>query len=214
MDDGNAAPATAFGTFQGILAAASHAFGSSSLGGRSIAIQGLGAVGMQLCEYLAAEGARLQVADIDESRVNEACERWGTQAVATHAVLESDVDILSPCALGAILNDQSIPRLRCRVIAGAANNQLATPADGDQIHRLGIVYAPDYAINVGGLIDLVHALRGQYDVPAVLDDCRGIFDRTRWILDAAKARGLPSTSVADELARSRLAKKTTQARAA
>ncbi len=201
--EGKAAPATAYGTYQGILAAAAHAFDGAGLAGRRIAVQGLGAVGMQLCEYLAADGAVLTVADIDESRVAEAHRRWGAQAVATDAVLESEVDILSPCALGSILNERTIPRLRCRVIAGAANNQLATPADAIRLHRRGIVYAPDYAINVGGLLDLVHALRGTYDVQAVLDDCHGIFERTRWILDQSAARDLPSPAVADELARSR-----------
>lgn len=203
MPDGRAAPATAYGTYQGIRAAAAHAFGTPALDGRSVAVQGLGAVGMQLCEYLAADGAVLRVADTDESRVAQAVQCWGARPVATDAVLESEADILSPCALGSVLNERSIPRLRCRVVAGAANNQLATPADAERLHRRGVTYAPDYAINVGGLLDLVHALRGTYDVQAVLDDCLGIFERTRWILDRAAARDLPSPVVADELARSR-----------
>jgi leucine dehydrogenase len=203
MENGQAAPATAYGTYQGILAATMHAFGSEQLAGRSVAVQGLGAVGMQLCEYLAQDGACLRVADIDPVRVAEACHRWNAEAATPDAVLESEVDILAPCALGGVLNEHTVPRLRCRIVAGAANNQLATPADGDRLHRRGIVYAPDYAINVGGLIDLVHALRGVYDVEAVLDDCRGILDRTRWILAQAAERDLPSTSIADDLARSR-----------
>lgn len=205
LADGRAAPATAFGTLQGIRAVAAHAFGSDSLAGRSVAVQGLGAVGWQLCAYLADAGARLFVTDLDASLAQAAAERWAAVPVAADAILEQPVDVLAPCALGGILNSVTIPRLRCRAIAGAANNQLAAAADGRALAARGIAYAPDYAINVGGLVDLVHALRGGYDVAAVLDDCRAIFDRTRMILEEAARSGEAPSVVADRLAEARLA---------
>jgi leucine dehydrogenase len=207
LADGRAAPATAFGTFQGIRAVAAHVFGSDALAGRSIAVQGLGAVGWQLCAYLAEAGARLYVTDLDGSLARAAAERWGAVPVATDVILEQPVDVLAPCALGGILNSGTVPRLRCRAIAGAANNQLAAAADGRALAARGIAYAPDYAINVGGLVDLVHALRPGYDVAAVLDDCRAIFDRTRMILEEAARSGEAPSVVADRLAEARLAQR-------
>jgi len=200
MADGSAAPATAFGVFQGILATAAHVFGSDLLTGRTIAVQGLGAVGGRLCEYLADAGARLWISDLDGARATAIAARWKATVVAVDEILYAPVDILAPCAMGGIFDATSIPRLRCRAIAGAANNQLATAADGVALAARGIVYAPDYAINVGGLIDLVHAQRGGYDVPEVLEDCRRIHATTLRVLELATQSGEATSDVANRLA--------------
>ena len=204
MADGSAAPATAFGTFQGILATAAHVFGTDRLEGRRIGVQGLGAVGGKLCEYLAEAGATLLICDLDAARADEVARRFGATVAAPDEILAAQVDILAPCAMGGVLNSTTIPRLRCRAVAGAANNQLATAADGAALAARGIVYAPDYAINVGGLIDLVHARRGHYDVPAVLADCRRIFTTTLDILERAAASGVATSVIADRLAEQRI----------
>ncbi len=203
MADGSAAPATAFGTFQGIRATAAHVFGSAELQGRTIAVQGLGAVGGKLCEYLAEAGARLTVADLNEGRCSDIARRFNAAVVAVEDILAMPVDILSPCAMGAALNSATLPHLRCQAIAGAANNQLATAADGAALAARGIVYAPDFAINVGGLIDLVHARRPGYSVAGVLDDCRRIYATTLDILEIAARERLPTSEVANRLAEQR-----------
>ena len=204
MLDGTASPATAFGTYQGILATAAHVFGSEHLGGRTIAVQGLGAVGAKLCEYLAEAGADLWVSDLDDGRTDEIERRWSATTVPVDEILYSAVDIMAPCAMGGIFDSESIKRLRCRAIAGAANNQLANAEAGLALAARGIAYAPDYAINVGGLIDLVHALTGNYQVAAVLEDCRRIHATTLDILERAAKTGLATSEVADQLAGQRL----------
>jgi leucine dehydrogenase len=206
MPDGRAAPATAYGTFQGIRATSMHVFGSDRLAGRRIAVQGLGVVGWQLCEYLHEAGAALTVADLDRSRVEAAVRRWDAHAVMTDEILSAEVDILAPCALGGILNARTIPRLRCAAVAGAANNQLATAGDAAALHARGIVYAPDYTLNVGGLVDLLHGLRPGYDVRASLAACGEIYGRVRDLLDEARAVDEAPVVVADRTVRQRLAR--------
>jgi leucine dehydrogenase len=203
MADGNASPATAFGTYQGILATAAYVFGTDQLEGRTIAVQGLGAVGAKLCEYLAEAGAQLWVSDLDVARTEVIARRLSATPVAVEELLHSTVDIVAPCAMGGVFNDSSILQLQCRAIAGAANNQLANAQAGAALAARGIVYAPDYAINVGGLIDLVHAQRGDYRVAAVLRECRRIFATTLDILERAAASGEPTSDVADRLAEQR-----------
>jgi leucine dehydrogenase len=203
MADGNPSPATAFGTYQGILATAAHVFGTERLAGRTIAIQGLGAVGAKLCEYLANAGANLWVSDLDDARTDEIARQWQATAVPVDDILYATVDIVAPCALGGVFDSASIARLRCRAVAGAANNQLANAEAGRALAARGIVYAPDYAINVGGLIDLVHARAGNYQVSAVLEDCRGIYTTTLDILERAAKSREATSDVADRLARQR-----------
>lgn len=151
-DSGDPSPHTALGVFEGIRAAVQHRLGRSSLEGLSVAIQGLGHVGQALAERLHRAGAELYVADIDPQRSEHCVRAFRAQALPPDAIYDAPVDIFSPCGLGAVLNSQTIPRLNCAVVAGSANNQLATDEDGDRLRRRNILYAPDYVINAGGLI--------------------------------------------------------------
>lgn len=161
-------------------------------------------MGAKLCEYLAEAGADLWVSDLDDARTDEIERRWSATTVPVDEILYSAVDIMAPCAMGGIFDSESIKRLRCRAIAGAANNQLANAEAGLALAARGIAYAPDYAINVGGLIDLVHALTGNYQVAAVLEDCRRIHATTLDILERAAKTGLATSEVADQIAGQRL----------
>ena len=147
---GNPSPITAYGVYLGMKASANEAFGDDSLFGKTIAVQGLGNVAYTLCEYLHKEGAKLVVTDINQAAIDRVVNRFGATAVAPEAIYDQDVDIFSPCALGSIINDDTIPKLKAKVIAGSANNQLAQSKHGKDLHEMGIVYAPDYVINAGG----------------------------------------------------------------
>src|SRR5579863_1040051 len=141
---GDPGPKTALGVFLGIQAAVRFRLGRADLSGVTVAVQGAGGVGYHLCGMLAKGGAKLAVADVRPAAVQRVCEEFGAQALSVEEVLAADVDVLSPCALGAVLNAQSIPRLRARIIAGAANNQLAQGQDGSALQSAGILYVPDY----------------------------------------------------------------------
>ena len=151
---GNPAPFTALGTYMGIKAAAKHKFGDDNLNGKKLSIQGLGSVGMYLCEYLHHEGAQLFVTDINQDSINKAVSEFGATPVALNDIYGLDVDIYVPCALGATINDDTIPQLKAQIVAGCANNQLAEPRHGHVLKDKGILYAPDYAINAGGIINI------------------------------------------------------------
>ncbi|MFV1987771.1 MAG: Glu/Leu/Phe/Val dehydrogenase dimerization domain-containing protein [Gemmatimonadota bacterium] len=152
-------PFTALGVFVGIRAAVAHRFGSDSMAGRSVLIQGVGDVGLPLAEMLAEAGAILFVSDIDGDAAAGVAERLEATVVAPESVYDADVDVYAPCAVGATINPETVPRLRCRIVAGSANNQLLTSADGVALHERGILYAPDYIINAGGAV----AFAGIYD---------------------------------------------------
>lgn len=157
---GDPSPVTAFGTYMGIKASAKKAWGSDSLSGKSVAVQGIGKVGMHLLEHLKKEGATLYVADINEAALKQAAE-MGAIVVSGDDMYDLEVDVFAPCALGAILNDNTIHRLKCQVVAGAANNQLEDEKiHGDLIKSKGIVYAPDFVINAGGLINVYSEYTG------------------------------------------------------
>lgn len=203
---GNPSPVTAHGVFLGLKAALKYRHGSDELSGRTIAVQGLGSVGLALCEALHAEGARLVVADIDAGRVQQAVERFGATATETEAIIASDVDLFAPCALGAGISEATIPLLKASIVAGAANNQLARHGDARTLMERGVLYAPDYVINGGGLINVASELDPDgYDrakamakvarIPAVLTD---IFAR-------AQSEGSPTNDVAEAIARERIA---------
>ncbi|MCG7212354.1 Leu/Phe/Val dehydrogenase [Paenibacillus mucilaginosus] len=151
---------TAYGVFLGILASAKEAYGSESLAGRTAAVQGLGKVGASLCRYLHGAGAFLTVSDPDVGKARQAAAAYGAAVVAPDAIYDAPCDIFAPCALGGILNDATLPRLRCRIVAGAANNQLDRPEHGERLEQLGILYAPDYVINAGGVITTAVDLEG------------------------------------------------------
>ena len=151
---GTSAPDTAIGVFHGIRASLAHAFGSDDPSGRTIVVEGTGAVGGPLCDLLAEAGAELVVSDIDAERARTIAERVGAAIVDPEEAFDTPCDLFSPCATGAVLNADTIPRLRCRVVAGAANNQLAAPVDADRLSAAGILYAPDYVVNAGGVLHL------------------------------------------------------------
>jgi leucine dehydrogenase len=201
---GDPAPKTALGVHLGIKAAVRFKLGRSDLEGLSVAIQGLGGVGSHLARMLADEGARLKVADVLPAALRRVCDELGASTVATEDVLAEDVDVLAPCALGALLNAQSIPRLRARIVAGAANNQLAQGQDGQSLLAAGILYAPDYVINAGGIISVSREYRGGASEAQVLEDIGQIPLRLTEIFERARHENRTTNAVADEMARERL----------
>jgi leucine dehydrogenase len=202
---GDPGPKTALGVFLGIKAAVQFRLGRGSLEGLKIAVQGLGGVGYPLCRLLAAEGAALIVADSRPGAARRVCEELGAVEVPAASILAQDVDVLAPCALGAILDSRSIPGLRARVVAGAANNQLARDEDGEALMRAGILYAPDYVINAGGIISVAHEYRGGAGWAQVKMEIDCIPARLTEIFERARRDERPTSAVADQMARERLA---------
>jgi leucine dehydrogenase len=200
---GNPSPATAFGVYQGMKAAAKAAFGSDSLTGKTVAVQGVGNVSFTLCKYLHEEGARLIVTDINKEAVSRAVEAYGATAVDPGEIIKVDCDIYAPCALGATINDESLPLLRAKVVAGAANNQLKEPRHGDALHEMGIVYAPDYVINAGGVINIADELNG-YNKERAFKQIAKIYDSITRVLEISRLSGIPAYAAADQLAEERI----------
>jgi leucine dehydrogenase len=199
---GDPSPVTAFGTLQGIKAAVEH-LGDGSLQGKSVAVQGLGSVGYHLARFLRDEGAKVFGADIDAEATEKARQELGVEVVPTGEILEVDCDVIAPCALGAVINDASIPRLRCRIVAGAANNQLAEDRHGQDLHDRGILYAPDYVINAGGLINVYNELIG-YNREVAMRMARGIHGNMARLFAIARAQSIPTYEAADRLAEERI----------
>ncbi|MEK5332404.1 MULTISPECIES: Leu/Phe/Val dehydrogenase [unclassified Lysinibacillus] len=202
---GNPSPVTAYGVYRGMKAAAKEAFGTESLEGRTISVQGLGNVAYKLCEYLHNEGAKLVVTDINQAAIDRVVNDFGARAVAPEEIYSQEVDIFSPCALGAILNDETIPQLKAKVIAGSANNQLQDSRHGDYLHELGIVYAPDYVINAGGVINVADELYG-YNRERAMKRVDGIYDSIEKIFEISKRDGIPTYVAANRLAEERIAR--------
>jgi len=202
---GNLSPVTAYGVYRGMKASAKEAFGSDSLEGRTISVQGLGNVAYKLCEYLHNEGAKLVVTDINQAAIDRVVHDFGATAVAPDDIYSQEVDIFSPCALGAILNDETIPQLKARVVAGSANNQLQDSRHGDILHELGIVYAPDYVINAGGVINVADELYG-YNRERAMKRVDGIYDSIEKIFAISKRDGIPTYVAANRLAEERIAR--------
>jgi len=200
---GDPSPATAWGVYQGIRAALEHRFGRPDLEGVSVAVQGLGHVGGYLCEHLAEAGARLLVSDLDGAAVRRAEQRFGAAALAPDRIYDAEADVLAPCALGAILDDDTIPRLKVSIVAGAANNQLAEARHGAALAARGILYAPDYVINAGGIINISHEAP-RYDRELAFDHVAGIHDTLAELFARAEAEGLPTSEMADRLAAERI----------
>ncbi|MDQ0188412.1 Glu/Leu/Phe/Val dehydrogenase [Alicyclobacillus cycloheptanicus] len=200
---GNPSPMTALGVFRGMLATAKVAFGTDDLAGKTVAIQGLGSVGYALAEHLHAAGANLIVADINDTSVDRAVKELGARAVSPAEIIGERCDIFAPCALGAVINDDTIERLRCGAVAGSANNQLAEERHGDRLHEMGIVYAPDYVINAGGLINVADELEG-YQPERAQAKVEAIYDIMLQLYDLAAQEGLPSHKAADRMAQARI----------
>lgn len=202
---GNPSPVTAYGVYRGMKAAAKEAFGTDSLLGKTVAVQGVGNVAYHLCRHLAEEGALLIVTDINKQNVQRAVEEFGAKAVDPADIYSVDCDIYAPCALGAVINDDTIVKLKAKVIAGAANNQLKEPRHGDLIHEKGIVYAPDYVINAGGVINVADELKG-YNRERALKKVEGIYDNIMKVIEIAKRDNLPTYRAADRMAEERIAR--------
>ncbi len=201
---GDPSPSTALGCLVGIEACVSHVFGTRDLRGIRVAVLGLGHVGSNLCRLLSEAGAVLTVSDVRATHAAQCAERYRARAVAPEALLAADVDVLAPCALGAVLNEASIARLNARIVAGAANNQLATPADGTRLRERGILYAPDYVINAGGIIQLA-CERDRCDAATAERQVRAIHDTLLSVFACAEERGIPTSEAADRIAEDRLA---------
>lgn len=194
---------TAYGVFQGMKAALKAAGMGDSLDGIRVAIQGVGNVGYHLCNYLAAAGAKLTVTDIYPNQVERVVQEFGAIAVAPDSIYSVDCDVFSPSALGGILNPKTIPLLKCKVIAGCANNQLETESNGFELFKEGIVYAPDYAINAGGLINVAAELDG-YNKEVVMGKVSQIYNTIADILARSSEEGIPPHVAADRIAEQRL----------
>lgn len=198
---GDPSPKTSWGIFHGILAAVAFQLGRDSVEGLTVAVQGVGNVGYHLCRFLSDAGAKLVVADIDEVRVQRAIEEFGATAVGLDEIVSCRADVLAPCALGATINAQSIPTLQTTIVAGGANNQLETPEDGQRLSDAGILYAPDYVINGGGIINVASEYYGDVDDEGVMHLAAAIGPRLTGIFEVAKESGKPTNVVADETAR-------------
>lgn len=200
---GDPSPYTAHGVLMGIKATAKEKFGTDSLKGMRIAVQGLGNVGSHLVKYLVDDGAVVTVADIDADRVKKCVEQYKVASVSPDQILFVDCDILAPCALGAIVNDQSISKFKCKAISGGANNQLAESRHGDHLRELGILYAPDYVVNAGGLMNVFVELEG-YSPDRAFDKTRKVYDNVTDVFRIAKRDQISTNLAADRLAEERV----------
>ncbi len=202
---GDPSPVTAYGVYKGIKAAAKYRLGRDDLDSLKIAVQGLGHVGYYLCKYLKNEGAKLIVTDINQESINRVVENIGAVAVGKDEIYGQEVDIYAPCALGATINDITLPQLKCSIVAGAANNQLAEDRHGDLLKQKGILYTPDYVINAGGIINIsFEHQQGGYQKQDALDKVDEIHGTLLEIFEAAEKEGKPTNIIADQLARKRI----------
>jgi leucine dehydrogenase len=201
---GDPSPFTAQGVLVALRVAVEHALGCTSLDGLRVAVQGVGKVGMQLCRALHQENADLVVADVNPEAVGAAVAHFGARAVHPEDILSEDVDVFAPCALGAVLDDDALGKLRANVVVGAANNQLAQSHHGDALLKRGVLYAPDYVVNAGGIINVAAEISGEYEPDVVMERIQGIGERLRGILVEADSKGEPPVRVADALAREKI----------
>lgn len=206
MASGDPSPFTAHGVFHGIKAAVQHRLQKKKLSGLRVVVQGLGHVGYNLCRELHEAGASLVVTDIDQGNVDRVVKEFGAKAVHVDDIMTQEGDVFAPCALGSILNSATIPHLNVPIVAGAANNQLARPEDGEMLRQRGILYAPDYVINAGGIIQVaneVHGRKSNYE--GGMKKVEEIFDTLLEVFDEAEDKGLPTSTIADVIAERRIA---------
>jgi leucine dehydrogenase len=201
---GDPSPHTARGVYRAMQAAAKHKWGSDDLSGRTVAIQGCGHVGYFLAGELARAGARLVVTDLDEANMKHVVDDYRATAVKPEEIYSIQADVFAPCALGGILNDQTVPQLKAAVVAGAANNQLLEPRHGNLLEQRGILYAPDYAANAGGVINGCCREMMGWDVPATLAKTDAIYDTLLNIFHTAQQEKIPTYKAADRLTEERL----------
>ena len=199
---GDPSPITAYGVYKGIKAAVQHKFGRDNLDGINISIQGVGHVGYYLCRYLHDEGAILIVTDINQESVDRVVTEFNATAVGIDEIYDQDVEIYAPCALGATINDETINRLKCSIVAGAANNQLAEDRHGTELMQKGILYAPDYVINAGGIINI--SFEENYSLENAMAKVDEIYDTLIEVFETSAREGNTTNHIADQLARERI----------
>lgn len=201
---GDPSPVTARGTFAGMLACAKKRWGTESLNGRHAAVQGVGAVGYYLVKNIVEAGGRVTVCDISDDNLKRVTRDFPVEVVAPDSIFDVKADIFAPCALGAVINDDTLPRLTVEIVAGSANNVLEDEdAHGSALHARGILYAPDYVINAGGLINVANELEG-YDQERALKQAEGIYDILVRVFEIADEAGITTREAADNLARKRI----------
>ena len=205
---GDPSPVTAKGVFLGLLETAKRAFGTDDLNGRTVAVQGVGHVGGYVCDHLAGAGAKLIVTDIDQAALEAVAKRTGATIVAPDEIYDAEADIFAPCALGAVVNEQTLDRFKVKAIAGGANNQLIVPEMGELLRRKGILYAPDYVINGGGIINVAAEISGNYSRDWVEAKLAWLVETLGSVLDEALSTDTPTNAVADRIARERIASAT------
>jgi leucine dehydrogenase len=201
---GDPSPVTGYGVYMGMKATAKARWGSDNLAGKTVAVQGCGKVGYYLCLHLKQEGARLIVTDIDPERVKQVVTETGATAVKPEEIYDQKADIFSPNALGAVINDQTLARLKAEIIAGGANNQLAEERHGVELEKKGLSYAPDYVINGGGLINVYGELQG-WELERAKRKAGEIYQAILSVFGIAKRDGIPTYLAADRLAEERIA---------
>jgi leucine dehydrogenase len=201
---GDPSPVTGYGVYVGMKAAAKQRWGKDSLAGRTVLVQGAGKVALALCRHLHAEGARLVVTDIDPAKVERAVAEFAAKPVSPEAIYDEPGDVYSPCALGATVNDDTLKRLKVEIIAGAANNQLAEERHGVELERKGMLYAPDFVINAGGLINVYGELE-RWPEERAKRKAQEIYDAILKVFAIAARDGIPSFQAADRLAEERIA---------
>ena len=210
LDEGAAAsgdpsPITARGVYLGIREVAKRLYGTDDLSKRTVAVQGVGSVGAHVCEYLARDGAKLVISDIDQVALKDVSASTGATIVQPDDIYDAEADIFSPCALGAVINEKTLDRLRVKGVAGAANNQLIVPEMGEFLRRKGILYAPDYVINGGGIINVAAEISGNYSRDWVDGKLARLIETLGEVLDEALSTNQPANAVADRIARQRIA---------
>src|SRR6266487_664607 len=201
---GDPSPVTAFGVYRGIKACARHHYGDDSLKGKTVAIQGCGHVGYYLADLLYKEGAQLIATDIDAAKLKAVVDDFRAKPVGTDEIYGVEANIFAPCALGGIINDETIPQLKVEIVAGGANNQLAAERHGDMLEEKGLTYAPDYVINAGGLVNVNAELEG-WTLERARNKAGEIYDTILMVFDIANEESMPSYKAADRLAERRIA---------
>jgi leucine dehydrogenase len=200
---GDPSPVTAYGVYKGMKAAALHKYGDDSLAGKHVTVQGVGHVGYFLCQDLAEEGTRLTVTDIDPEKVDVVVKEFGAEAVKPDEIYAVDADIFAPCALGAILNDDTLKVLKVDIVVGGANNQLAEPRHAHEVEAKGILYGPDYLVNAGGLINVYAEIEG-WPAERSLRKAGEIYNTLLRILEVAEAEGITTAEASDRVAEQRM----------
>jgi leucine dehydrogenase len=200
---GDPSPFTAYGTLQGLMATLNKRFGDEEVGKYSYSVQGLGHVGMEFVKLLKERGAKIYATDINKALVDKAVSEYGVEAVGLDEIYDVPVDVYAPCALGGTVNENTLPRLKAKVICGAANNQLANNAIGDEVAKRGILYAPDYAVNAGGVMNVALELDG-YNRERAMRMMRTIYHNLARIFEIAERDAIPTYRAADRLAEERI----------